>query len=82
MIKRKLNITKILSFFFILEIICSAQLFAQGLDQNLFDQIRRQTGATTATTQVRSPLDQLREQEQLNRLSEQLQSSRMIIIQE
>lgn len=73
MIKRKLNITKILSFFFILEIICSAQLFAQGLDQNLFDQIRRQTGATTATTQVRSPLDQLREQEQLNRLSEQLQ---------
>lgn len=76
MIKRKFSFIKIVSFFFILEVICSAQLLAQGLDQNLFDQIRRQTGATTAMTQVRSPLDQLREQEYLNRLNQQLQQRR------
>jgi len=76
MIKRKPNFKKILSFFFIMEIICSGQLLAQSLDQSLVDQMRRQSGATTAATQIHSPIDQLREQEYLNRLNEQLQQRR------
>ena len=73
MIKRKLSFIKILSFICIVQFLCPAQLVAQGLDQTLFDQIRRQSGATTTATQIRSPIDQLREQEYLNRLNEQLQ---------
>ncbi len=49
---------------------------AQGLDQNIFDQIKRQTGSTTDATQVRSPLDQLREQDYMDKLNLQLEERR------
>ena len=73
MTNRKLNLIKTLSYFFIINIFAGSMSFAQGLDQNIFDQIKKQTGAATTTTQVRSPLDQLRDQEYMSRINEQLQ---------
>ena len=61
MITSKINIIKIITLFFILPLLFMQSVWAQGLDQNIFDQIRQQTGARNETTQVQSPLDQLRE---------------------
>ncbi|HRW30660.1 MAG TPA: SLBB domain-containing protein, partial [Emcibacteraceae bacterium] len=48
--------------------------FAQsGLEQSIFDQIKRQTGSTTDATTVRSPLDQSRQQDYIDKLNEQLE---------
>ena len=76
MIKRKLGFIKILSFFIIAQLISGSSLFAQGLDQTIFDQIKRQTGATSDATRVQSPLDQQREQEYLQQLSLRLEERR------
>ena len=73
MTNRKLSLIKTLSYFLIINIFAGSMSFAQGLDQSIFDQIKKQTGAATTTTQVRSPLDQLRDQEYMSRINEQLQ---------
>lgn len=51
-------------------------VFAQSLDQNLFEQIRRETGASNQTTRIQSPLDQLRAQDYMEKLNRQLMERR------
>ncbi len=77
MIKRKNSIfMKTVSVILGMQILCGVSVFAQGLDQTIFDQIKRQTGATTDATRVRSPLDQTREQEYVDQLNAQLEKRR------
>ncbi|MCC3859698.1 SLBB domain-containing protein [Pseudemcibacter aquimaris] len=53
-----------------------SNVFAQSLDQNIFDQIRQQTGASNQTTRIQSPLDQLRAQDYMDKLNQQLMERR------
>ena len=76
MVKRKLGFIKLFSLFVITQVLFGSSLFAQGFDQNIFDQIKRQTGSTTEATSVKSPLDQSREQDYVEKLNEQLEARR------
>jgi len=67
----KWKFIKIVSFFALTQIIFNPALFAQGLDTDFFNQIKRQTGSTTDRTVVQSPIDDAREAEYLNQLDEQ-----------
>ena len=73
MINRKFHLKMIATLTFIAQSIFGTLSFGQGLDQSIFDQIKQQTGSTTDTTQVKSPLDELREQDYLDRLNTQLE---------
>ncbi|MEZ5758744.1 MAG: polysaccharide biosynthesis/export family protein [Emcibacteraceae bacterium] len=74
MVRRKNSVLKILSFFLVVQIAGMCSAFAQsGLEQSIFDQIKRQTGSTTDATTVRSPLDQTRQQDYVDKLNEQLE---------
>lgn len=73
MIKRKFHLKMMATLALVAQFLFSSLSFGQGLDQSIFDQIKQQTGSTTATTQVRSPLDQSREQVYLNQLNMQLE---------
>ncbi len=76
MINRKFVVKNVCALFLVVSFFSTSSLFAQGLDQNIFDQIKRQTGSRTTTTQIRSPLDQLREQDYLNTLNQQLEQKK------
>ncbi|MDG1005115.1 MAG: polysaccharide biosynthesis/export family protein, partial [Emcibacteraceae bacterium] len=67
----KWKFIKIVSFFALTQIIFNPALFAQGLDTDFFNQIKRQTGSTTDRTVVQSPIDDAREAEYLSQLDEQ-----------
>jgi polysaccharide biosynthesis/export protein len=73
MIDNRFGVIKLIVFSFILSLPSAQNLLAQGLDQNIFDQIKQKTGATTDSTQVNSPLDQLREQDYLDKLNFELE---------
>ena len=73
MFKRKNGFIKIIAFATFAQMFVYTSLFAQGLDATLFDQIKRGTGAPTEMTQVRSPIDNMREREYVDQLNEQLE---------
>ena len=68
----KWKFIKIVSLFALIQVIFNSVLFAQGLDTDFFNQIKRQTGSTTDRTVVQSPIDDARDAEYLNQLDEQL----------
>ena len=73
MFKRKNGFIKIIAFATFAQMFVYTSLFAQGLDATIFDQIKRGTGAPTEMTQVRSPIDNMREREYVDQLNEQLE---------
>lgn len=74
--KRKIVTKRILALFTVFTFMGLHSLFAQSLEQSIFDQIQQRTGSSTQATQVRSPLDQSREQDYLNNLYMQLEERR------
>ena len=74
MIKRIYSFLKVLSILFTLQFFLGTGAVGQGLDQNIFDQIKQQTGSTTEATSVQSPLDQARELDYVEKLNEQLEA--------
>ncbi|MCP5382860.1 MAG: SLBB domain-containing protein [Kordiimonadaceae bacterium] len=73
MIERKNSVLKILSFFLVMQLVGISSLSAQGIDQNFFDQIKKETGSASDATNIRSPLDKAREEDYMNKLNEQLE---------
>ncbi|MDG1858653.1 MAG: SLBB domain-containing protein, partial [Emcibacteraceae bacterium] len=71
-----IDIIKITSMFLMGAMLLPLQINAQTLDQNVFDQIRKQTGGSNQTTVVQTPLDQLRAQDYMEKLGLQLNEKR------
>lgn len=76
MIKEKIILTKILATCVVMLLLNNQSVFSQGLEQNIFDQIKKQTGAQSTITRVQSPLDQLRERDYMEKLNVQLEKRR------
>ena len=71
-----INTIKITSMFLIAIMLFPLHINAQTLDQNVFEQIRKQTGGSNQTTTIQSPLDQLRAQDYMQKLDLQLTEKR------
>ncbi|MDG1996003.1 MAG: hypothetical protein P8J14_05895, partial [Emcibacteraceae bacterium] len=73
---KTINIITNVSMFLLALVILPSDINAQALDENVFDQIIKQTGGSNQTTTVQSPLDQLRAQDYMNKLDLQLMEKR------
>jgi len=77
MFKRKNGFIKIIAFATFAQMFVYTSLFAQGIDATIIDQIKKESGAPSEMTQVRSPIDNMRESEYVDQLNEQLEKRKL-----